>query len=232
MCCCILTLLCTSLPCWLSQFSCFSSLWFRLLNCKIALFQILCLYPHHSILFLWWRRSGFGIHVKNSGQKLCGFNIRLKISSKVGLFFKLKKVLEDCLESIPKRCWALSTNFLYKKLVDNERPEIFSQKIKTKNSNVHDSWKVMGSNQGFLLKYSLLYLLLKCLQDTTIFCIQRKFLLLMKQIRLIYSKKFLTQLGCLLLTLTYPKECPFNTPYYTSWYIQPLNFTNIITVHI
>ena len=131
-------------------------------------------------------------------------------------FFKLKRFQKIALNQSQNVAGHCLQTFLYKKLVDNERPEIFSQKIKTKNSNVHDSWKVMGSNQGFLLKYSLLYLLLECLQDTTIFCIQRKFLLLMKQIRLIYSKKFLTQLGCLLLTLTYPKECPFIASYYTS----------------
>ena len=40
--------------------------------------------------------------------------------------------------------------------------------MKTKNSNVHDSSKVMGSNPGYLLKFSLLYSFYSC------FCFHRK----------------------------------------------------------
>ena len=50
-----------------------------------------------------------------------------------------------CLQKIcPKRC------------VDNAQ-QCFAEKINAKNSNVHDSLKVMGSNPGYLLKSSLFY---------------------------------------------------------------------------
>ena len=35
---------------------------------------------------------------------------------------------------------------------------VLPKKIRTKNSNVHDSLKVMEWNPGYLLKFSLLYL--------------------------------------------------------------------------
>ena len=49
----------------------------------------------------------------------------------------------------------LPTKVLDKKFVDNAQ-QCLSEKDKTKNSNVHDSLKVMGSNPGYLLKFFLL----------------------------------------------------------------------------
>ena len=47
-----------------------------------------------------------------------------------------------------KHCWAFSTNFLFNK-VWWQCPAMFRQKkMKTKNSNFHNSLEVMGSNPG------------------------------------------------------------------------------------
>ena len=51
----------------------------------------------------------------------------------------------------------VNKHFVQKRFVDNAQ-QCFAEKIKTNTSNVHNSLKVMGSNPGFLLKPSLLYL--------------------------------------------------------------------------
>ena len=44
-----------------------------------------------------------------------------------------------------------------KQFVDVDPSNVLPKKIKAKNSNVHDSFKVMGSNPDYLLESSLLY---------------------------------------------------------------------------
>ena len=81
--------------------------------------------------------------------------------------FKVEKILKDRLDSIPSPSPSVKIQIMGgkvglgckgKTLLGAVNKLVLPKKIKTKNSNVYDSLKVMRSNPGYLLKSSLLYL--------------------------------------------------------------------------
>ena len=74
------------------------------------------------------------------------------------LLNKVEKILKGSLDSIPSSSPLVKIQIMCGKLcLRCKAKTLLGKEIKTKNSNVHNSLKVMGLNLGYLLKFSLLY---------------------------------------------------------------------------